>query len=320
MDLPTFDVDRPQTFKTWIDSFEWMFLNKWHDINMTYDKDDRELIESENGQRYLYRHFYQLIGPKGREFLSSQVISKLPAGDQQKFKAIKNYLLDNCQPKKNDIKTIGDLITCEQKDDETLGEFTNRARNYAQRISTTDNELLEKITLTAILYGLKDKDKVNKILMSDKMPNLDEAIRMLQTQEAIWDTSRVKVKSENNVDRVSHRYKKKPNNRDFGNRDKPQGGYSNSKCKNCGRSHAQGNCRAKKEKCFNCHKIGHFSACCLSRNSNGRYRNRRNVNPVDEDDEHYEYADEEGNWDQSAEKVFMGEVTTVNAIGTTSSS
>ena len=208
MDLPTFDVDRPQTFKTWIDSFEWMFLNKWHDINMTYDKDDRELIESENGQRYLYRHFYQLIGPKGREFLSSQVISKLPAGDQQKFKAIKNYLLDNCQPKKNDIKTIGDLITCEQKDDETLGEFTNRARNYAQRISTTDNELLEKITLTAILYGLKDKDKVNKILMSDKMPNLDEAIRMLKTQEAIWDTSRVKVKSENNVDRVSHRYNK----------------------------------------------------------------------------------------------------------------
>ena len=93
MDLPPLDVDRPQTFKTWLDNFEWMFFNKWHDVQMTYEKKDRELVSSENGQKYLHRHFYQLIGPKGREFLSSQVINKLPAADQEKFKSIKDYLL-----------------------------------------------------------------------------------------------------------------------------------------------------------------------------------------------------------------------------------
>ena len=320
MDLPPLDVSKPQSFKKWIDNFEVVFINKWMDINLAYPKAEREDMASDSAKMYMYRHFREAIGPAGRDFLSSQVINKLPAADEKSYVAIKKYLIENCQPKQNYMKTIGDLITCTQKEDETLVEFTNRVRLYAQRVTTTDVEFLEKLTLTIIFYGLKDKTQINKILLLDKMPGLDEAIQMLKTQEAICEASRVNIKSEDNIDRVSHRYKKKPGNRDFGNRDKTQSGYSNSKCKNCGRSHAQGNCRATKEKCYNCHKFGHFIVRCPSRNSNGRYRNRRNVNPVDEDEEQYEYADEDENLDQPAGKVFMGEVTTVNSVGTTSPS
>ena len=237
-----------------------LFFNKWHDIQLTYPKAEREDMASDSAKIYLYRHFREAIGTAGREFLNSQVVNKLPAADEKNYIAIRDYMVNNCQPKQNYVKTIGDLITCVQKDDETLVEFTNRARIYAQRITTKDNEFLEKLTLTIIFYGLRDKSQVNKLLLLDKMPGLDEAIQMLKTQEAICEASRVNIKSESNVDKISHRDKKKPSNRDYGNRDKPRGGFSNNpRCKDCGLQHAHGNCPAKNKPCYNCQKIGHYS-------------------------------------------------------------
>ena len=206
MDLPPLDVSKPQSFKKWIDNFEVVFCNKWMDINLSYPKAEREDMASDSAKVYLYRHFREAIGPAGRDFLSSQVINKLPAAEETCYVAIKKYLIENCQPKQNYMKTIGDLITCTQKEDETLTEFTNRARLYAQRITTKDAEFLEKLTLTIIFYGLKDKSQINKILLLDKMPSLDEAVQMLKTQEAIYEASRVNIKSEDNIDRVGHRY------------------------------------------------------------------------------------------------------------------
>ena len=79
MDLPPLDVSKPQSFSKWIDHFEVVCSNKWHDINMTYVKDEREDIDSENGLAFFYRHFWEVVGVRGREFLKSQVVNKLPA-------------------------------------------------------------------------------------------------------------------------------------------------------------------------------------------------------------------------------------------------
>ena len=135
MDLPPLDVSKPQSFPKWIENFECVFGNRWLDINMSYAKDDREDIKSQSAKLYFFRHFWETIGPAGREFLKSQVYTKLPAKDEENYDAIKEYMIKSCQPKQNFVKPIGDLISCTQRDDENLVEFTNRARIYAQRVT-----------------------------------------------------------------------------------------------------------------------------------------------------------------------------------------
>ena len=315
--IPKFDVNRPQSFAKWFESFECVFSNRWYDVQLQYPSKDREKVTTENGMRFLHRHFREAIGSEGRDFIKAQVETKVPADKKEDYMAIKDYLLQNCIPKRSYVKTIGDLITYTQKDDESLGEFTNRVRGYAQRVSTTDKEFLEQLTLTVILYGLREQDQVNKVLLLDKMPGLEEAVQMLRTHEAILEATRAKIKSEGEVDKVGgHRDQKKTSKGKYWNRDKPRGGNDNKRCTYCGWSHAPGRCPAYNKPCNKCKRLGHFSSVCRSGNSG----NRRNVNPVDEDDdERQEYADEDTG-DQAAGKEFMGEVTTVNSVGTTSSS
>ena len=131
MDLPPLDVNKPQSFKKWIENFKDVFCNKWHDIQLSYPKSEREDIVTDSAKMYLYRYFREAIGTEGHDFLNSQVINKLPAADETNYIAIKNYMINNCLPKQNYVKTIGDLVTCTQKDDESLVEFINRARIYA---------------------------------------------------------------------------------------------------------------------------------------------------------------------------------------------
>jgi hypothetical protein len=52
----------------------------------------------------------------------------------------------------------------------------------------------------------------------------------------------------------------RPDRRNFGS-------SSNNSCGNCGHSHAQGQCPAYGQTCYNCNKRGHFSRLCRARNS-----------------------------------------------------
>ena len=90
MDLPPLDVNKPQSFKKWFENFECVFGNKWHDIQLSYPKSEREDMATDGAKMYLYRHFKEAIGTAGRDFLSSQVINKLPAADQKSYIAIRD--------------------------------------------------------------------------------------------------------------------------------------------------------------------------------------------------------------------------------------
>ena len=316
----TFFPDKPSTFGKWLTNFEIVYGNRWSDMNYPKPKAEQLDISSSEGQKFLYTRFLEALGQRGRDFLDAQVTRNMSDSDKQNYKKIKEYLLEKCEPKINYIKVYGEFISCKQAENESLVEFINRVRHQAQYIGTQDMKFLEKMILTVIVYGLRNKEMVDKVLMLEKEPELEQTIQMLKSYESIRESSRNKNDSGYNVDKVSHRYKKKPSNRDYGNKDKPKGGFNNPRCRNCGSSHAHGNCPARNKQCHNCKKIGHYSVGCHSRNSNGKYRNRRNVNPVDEEEEQYEYADDDENWDQSAGKVFMGEVTTVDSIGTMSPS
>ena len=58
--------------------------------------------------------------------------------------------------------------------------------------------------------------------MLEKVPELEQAIQMLKSHEAIQENNRDRNNSDQNVDKVSRRYKKKPSHREdnksgFGN-------------------------------------------------------------------------------------------------------
>ena len=66
---------------------------------------------------------------------------------------------------------------------------------------------------------------------------------------------------------------------------------SRSSCRNCGRSHASGECRAKNVECRACRKLGHFEKCCITTGrqprppqsrSNSVHRHQRAVHEVSE--------------------------------------
>ena len=317
-----FFPDKPNTFKKWIANFEIIYGNRWEDMNFPKPTNAQLDISTPEGQKYLYNRFLEALGPKGRDFIEAQVVRKLPDSEKKNYEKIKDYLLENCQPKINYIKVYGDFIRCVQMDNESLVEFINRVRHHAQYIGTRDMKMLEKMILTVIIYGLKDKEMVNKVLMLENEPDLEQTIQMLKSHESIRDANQNKNDYGYNVDKIAHRYKKKPGNREYTNRDSNRRGSGNSTCGRCGYSHGR-NCPATGQTCKRCQKIGHYAICCKSV-KNSRYRSRRNVNPIEEDDhvydeeqyEHYEDYDGEG---PSKEKVFMGEVTTVNAVGVKSS-
>ena len=311
-----FDPDRPRNFQKWISNFEIIFENRWEDANFPKPVKDQLKLSTDEGQNFMYRRLLEAVGQRGRDFLYAQVISKLDDSEKKSYAKIKQYLLNNCQPKINYINVYGDFITSRQRDTESLVEFINRVRHQAQYIGTTDKELVDKMTLTVILYGIKNKEMVDKILMLEKVPELEQAIQMLKSHEAIQENNRDRNNSDQTVDKVSRRYKKKPSHREDN-----KSGFGNSKCGKCGSSHGR-NCPARDRRCHRCNKMGHFANCCRRGNN---YKNRRNVNPVDEGEEEYEeerydYDDAYENTESTTDKEFLGEVTTVNSVGTTSSS
>ena len=99
--LPKFDVNRPQSFAKWFESFECVFSNRWYDVQLQYPSKDREKVTTDNGLRFLHRHFREAIGSEGRDFIKAQVENKLPADKKDDYNAIKEYLLKNCQPKRS---------------------------------------------------------------------------------------------------------------------------------------------------------------------------------------------------------------------------
>ena len=210
----TFFPDKPSTFRKWIANFEIVYENRWEDMNFPKPIKDQLAISTPEGQKYLYKRFLEALGPKGRDFINAQVIKKLDDADKENYEKIKVYLMEYCQPKINYIKVYGDFIRCVQMDNESLVEFINRGRHQAQYIATKDMKMLEKMILTVIIYGLRNKELVDKVLILDKEPDLEQTIQMLKSHESIRDANQNKNDSGYNVDKIAHRYKKKSGTRE----------------------------------------------------------------------------------------------------------
>ena len=120
-----FDPDRPRNFKKWISNFEIIFENRWEDANFPKPVKDQLKLSTDEGQKFMYRRLLEAVGQKGRDFLDAQVISKLDDSEKTSYAKIKQYLLNNCQPKINYINVYGDFITSRQRDTESLVEFIN---------------------------------------------------------------------------------------------------------------------------------------------------------------------------------------------------
>ena len=126
----------------------------------------------------MYMRFLEAIGQRGRDFLHAQVTRNMSDDDKENYAKIKEYLIEKCEPKINYIKVYGEFISCKQSENESLVEFINRVRHHAQYIGTKDIKMLEKMILTVIIYGLKDKEIVDKVLMLETEPELEPTIQM----------------------------------------------------------------------------------------------------------------------------------------------
>ena len=312
-----FCPDRPDTFEKWVTAFQYRIHVKIAEVNFLRSKEDQIDVNSEQGGNYLYARFMEEIGSNGRKFIEAQVLSNLAEKDQKDYLKIVTYLVKNCQPKQNTIKIYGDFIKCSQNDEETLTQFINRVRQLASSVNTEDKEHMDKLTLTVLLYGLRDKKACERILLMEKIPSLESAVQMLKAHEAVEQGSQ--NMTENNVDKVDRRYKNEP-----AYKNRKEGDYKGSQCGRCGSTHGK-RCPAWGSRCTKCSRIGHYAKCCKTKN-NQRYENKRNVNPVER--ESYENNSEEGYYDcygyndaddntNLSEKTYMGEVT-INAIGTAS--
>jgi len=148
---------------------------------------------------------------------------------------------------------------------ETIDEYVVRMRQLAE--SCEFGQLTDSLIRDRLVIGTTDTACRDRLLRERPVPDLNRVIESLRASE-VSKSHRLQLnQSTEAVNHVKSRKKslQKPTGTRPGGRKEPRPD-SSRKCKWCGKSnHARAECPAKDSECYKCHKKGHFSTVCLSR-------------------------------------------------------
>jgi hypothetical protein len=200
------------------------------------------------------------------------------------------------QPQKNTIHHRAIFHRRNQLPGETVEQYVRELYSFAEKCDFTDKK--EDIR-DMFVIGVRDMEISKSLQLIDDL-TLDEAVKQARQVELVKTNLASKdknpeisnVRSKTNINRKN--FSRHPRHTGYAQQSVRQGNKSQSAgaqgytfpCKRCAHdSHRNGNCPAKKLKCYSCGKFGHFGKLCRGR--------QRQVNDITaENGEMYDNMDE----------------------------
>ena len=210
-----------------------------------------------------------------------------------KFDVVIRKFKEYCTPVHNIVYERFLFWQHTQTPGETIDQYVTRQRHLAKTCSfmEEDNMIRDHIVFTCQDARLKER------LLREADLTLAKAVALCRAAEA----TREQIKTLNaadqrpiqaastttNVSAVQRHDKQKRPNNQFNRPSTSGNNRTTEACRNCGRSHPAGECRAKNVACRACGKIGHFEKYCITtgrqpRPSRSRSKSPANSRPVHE--------------------------------------
>ena len=175
------------------------------------------------------------------------------ADPDQVWKAFKAYF----EPKSNFRLARFQLRGVQQRTGEPVDTFVTRLKEQAAKCNFATPLIKEDNVIDQVIKGTVH-DGVRKALLDQDLGNLtlDRVLDIARTHEA----TQAQLQKFHEVDRHVDKVRKSRSQRSTLH-------GQNTMCRNCGgQRHHRNACPAKHHECHNCHRIGHWTKMCRSRN------------------------------------------------------
>ena len=197
-----------------------------------------------------------LLGREGNEIYTNLPIS---TEERKKTTTILEKLRAYFVPKQNTIYERYTFNTTSQNESETFDDYLNKLRRLVKtcKYGTLQDEMLRD----RLVIGIQNNTVRGRLLRENNL-TLDTAIQMCRTAEIT--TLQLQKIDGDNTEPV-HAVKSRNNQRSTQQNHNHESQRRRKNCGYCGSTHARYQCPAYGKTCKNCHKKGHFSEVCRSR-------------------------------------------------------
>ena len=220
---------------------------------------------------------------------------QLSDADKMKLDVHWSKFDSHVQPKSSFRVARFQLRALKQNNGESIDSFFTRIKVLLRQCQYKEPD---EMLLDTLIAGVNDESVQRKLISKDKELTVDKALDIRRAYEStksqmndIMDSQKVHAVQKSR----GHGVKQRWSGQATGEQHKPQFVkfqhsqktvmFKSGVCWNCSKSHARDDkCPASEAECYCCHKMGHFSNVCLSKNqvktpkygqTGGRGRGRR---------------------------------------------
>ena len=213
-------------------------------------------------------------GPDGADICDGWQLSD---ADKVKLDVHWSKFDSHVQPKSSFRVARFQLRALKQNNGESIDSFLTRIKVLLRQCQYKEPD---EMLLDTLIAGVNDESVQRKLISKDKELTVDKALDIIRAYEStksqmndIMDSQKVHAGQKSRGRGVKQRW----SGQATGEQHKPQFDkfqhsqktvmFKSGVCWNCGKSHARDDkCPASEAECYCCHKMGHFSNVCLSKN------------------------------------------------------